>query len=42
MKWWIKALIATGIWIVLIIGIGIIHTNVILKGKLTSVQDKDY
>lgn len=40
MKWWKIALIISGIWIVLTIGAGIIHTNVILKGKITQEQDK--
>jgi hypothetical protein len=40
MKWWKKSLIFSGIWIVLIIGTGIIHTNVILAGKITPEQDE--
>ena len=40
MKWWKKALIITGIWFVLIIGIGVVHTEVILKGKITPAQDE--
>jgi hypothetical protein len=39
MKWWVKGLIASGLWIALTIGIGIFHTEVILAGKLTKAQD---
>ncbi|MFH0888067.1 MAG: hypothetical protein V1871_02525 [Planctomycetota bacterium] len=40
MKWWKVALIISAIWIVLTIGAGIIHTNVILKDKITQAQDE--
>jgi len=39
MKWWKKALITSGVWVALTIGAGIVHTNVILAGKLTPDQD---
>ena len=40
MKWWKKALAVSGIWVVLTIGAGIIHTNVILAGRITPEQDE--
>lgn len=40
MKWWKKALITSGVWVALTIGAGIVHTNVILAGKLTPEQDE--
>ena len=40
MAWWKKALIFSVIWAVLTIGTGIIHTNVILAGKITPQQDE--
>jgi hypothetical protein len=40
MKWWKTALIISGVWAVLTIGAGIIHTNVILAGKITPQQDE--
>lgn len=39
MKWWLKALIGSFIWVALTIGAGIMHTDVILDGKLTPEQD---
>jgi len=41
MKWWKKSLIISVIWIVLVIGAGMLHTNVILAGKLTPQQDDE-
>ena len=40
MKWWAKALIVTIAWIALIIGIGVVHTEVVLAGTLTEQQDE--
>src|SRR5262245_55810919 len=40
MKWWMKGLITSGLWIALTIAIGLFHTEVILGGKLTRQQDK--
>jgi len=40
MKWWKKALTLSIAWIVLIIGVGIIHTDVLLAGKITPQQDE--
>jgi uncharacterized membrane protein len=40
MKWWKKALSLSFVWIVLIIGTGIIHTDVFLAGKITPQQDE--
>ena len=40
MKWWKKALILTAIWVALIIGAALIHTEVILKEKYTPMQDE--
>ena len=39
MKRWQKALLAVAAWIVLTIGSAILHTNVILAGRLTPEQD---
>lgn len=33
-------MIFTGIWVLLTIGIGIIHTDVILAGRITPEQDE--
>lgn len=38
MAWWIKALIFSVLWVVLTIGIGIAHTDVILAGQITREQ----
>jgi hypothetical protein len=38
MKWWVKAIIASVVWIVVIIAAGMIHTNVVLAGAITSKQ----
>ncbi len=38
MKWWKKALIASLVWFVLGIGVGILHTEVIRAGELTPAQ----
>ena len=40
MKWWKKALMVSVIWAVVTIGAGIIHTNVILAGKITPQKDE--
>jgi hypothetical protein len=40
MKWWVIAIIASAVWLVLIIAAGMIHTNVILAGKITPEQDE--
>ncbi len=39
MKWWLKGLIGSLVWCALTIGAGIVHTNVILDGKITPEQD---
>jgi hypothetical protein len=39
MKPWKKALLFSVIWIVLTIAGGIVHTNVLRAGELTSTQD---
>jgi len=38
MAWWIKALILSVLWVVLTIGIGIVHTDVLLAGQITRQQ----
>ncbi len=38
MKWWKKALIASLVWLVLIIGAGILHTELILIDELALAQ----
>lgn len=38
MAWWIKALSFSVLWVVLTIGIGIFHTDVILAGQITRQQ----
>ena len=38
MKWWKKALIASLVWLVLVFGAGILHTELILAGELTPAQ----
>ena len=38
MKWWKKALIASLVWLVLIIGAGILHIELILHDELTPAQ----
>ena len=40
MKWWKKALLFSGAWIALIIAVGVIHTEVVLAGKITALQDE--
>ncbi len=40
-KRWQKALLGSVIWAALIIGAGIVHTDVILAGKLTEAQDAE-
>ncbi len=40
MSWWKKALVFSGVWIALVIGVGVIHTNVVLAGKITPQQDE--
>ena len=40
MKWWIKALIISAMWIVLDIVVGIIHTEIILKDIITPEMDE--
>ncbi len=38
MKWWKKALIASLVLFVLVLGAGILHTELILAGELTPAQ----
>ena len=38
MKWWKKALIASLVWLVLVFGVGIIHTELVLADELTQAQ----
>jgi hypothetical protein len=40
MKWWKKALILSGLWLALTVGVGVFHTEVLLKGKTTPAQDE--
>jgi hypothetical protein len=35
-----KALLFSGAWIALTIGAGLIHTNIVLAGKITPQQDE--
>jgi hypothetical protein len=39
MRWWVKALIWSVAWAMLTIIVGIIHTSVILAGRITEQQD---
>ena len=39
MSWWKKALIGSAIWVALTIGVGVLHTEVILHGQTTPEQD---
>lgn len=39
MKWWKKAIIASAVWIILAIGAAFVHTEIILKDKITPAQD---
>ena len=39
MKWWKKAIIASVVWVILITSIAFIHTEIILKGKISPAQD---
>jgi hypothetical protein len=39
MKLWKKGLLYSVIWVILVIGAGILHTDVILAGQLTPQQD---
>ena len=39
MRWWIKAIIASAVLSAIIIAAGIVHTDVILKGRITKEQD---
>ena len=38
MKWWKKALIASLVSLVLVLGAGILHTELILAGEITPAQ----
>ncbi len=40
MKWWKKALIASLVWVVLSIGAGILHIELILHDELTAAQSE--
>jgi putative copper export protein len=39
-RWWVKALLASVLWVALAIGAGIVHTEVVMKGTLTEQQDE--
>ena len=39
MKWWKKALLFSGVWMALTIGVAFVHTSVLLAGKITPEQD---
>ena len=39
MQWWTQALIVSIVWIALTIGVGMLHTDVVLRGKITPAQD---
>jgi membrane protease YdiL (CAAX protease family) len=39
-KWWMVAIVTSVVWAVLVIGAGILHTEVVLKGKLTPAEDE--
>jgi membrane protease YdiL (CAAX protease family) len=39
-RWWVKALLTSVLWAALAIGALIVHTEVVLKGKLTEKQDE--
>jgi|GEM_PF-2463667 len=40
MKWWKKALLFSVLWVALVIGAAVVHTEVVLAGKLTPQQDE--
>ena len=40
MKWWVRSIILSVVLLALVIGACIVHTSVILKGKLTAKQDE--
>jgi hypothetical protein len=39
MKWWKLPLILSVLWIAVVIGSGVVHTDIILKDKITKEQD---
>ena len=39
-RWWVKALLASVLWVALTAGAMIVHTQVVLKGTLTEAQDE--
>jgi hypothetical protein len=39
-KWWVRAIVFAVIWTVLVIGAGIVHTDVIRADKLTPEEDE--
>jgi hypothetical protein len=39
MKWWVKALLVSILWVLLVCGIGYIHTEVFLRGSITEAED---
>lgn len=41
MAWWLKALILTIVWVAMLMGIGIIHTDVVLAGQITRQQGSE-
>ena len=38
-KWWVRGLLGSAVWAVLTIGAGILHTSVILGGRLSEAED---
>jgi hypothetical protein len=39
MRWWIKALIFSVIWVGIVAAVGYFHTDVFLAGQITPAQD---
>jgi hypothetical protein len=39
-RWWVIAILVSIAWIGLTIGTGVIHTDVVLKGKITQAEDE--
>jgi hypothetical protein len=38
-KWWVAPVVLSVGWVILSIGAGVLHTNLILAGKITPEQD---
>jgi len=39
MSWWKKAILFSLLWIGVCVGAGIVHTDVVLKGRISPEQD---